>query len=190
MTQNFDTSPNDKKTVSPLKFFKARPLFLLIWVWVHKFVSVWNFKRVVSSVRLYPFPKQTFENMFSILRSSKTKTKATFSILKQLTTQNSLTNTILGFPFSQQQQQQKATSSSFSSSSPYDHIRANVNCPRCEHQMPLLFSNRPLSITAREPCGVYQALNLCPNCKTAFYFKPLARSVVPTTLVFFSSKNP
>ena len=110
--------------------------------------------------------------MFSILRSSKTKTKATFSILKQLTTQNSLTNTILGFPFSQQQQQQKATSSSFSSSSPYDHIRANVNCPRCEHQMPLLFSNRPLSITAREPSGVYQALNLCPNCKTAFYFKP------------------
>ncbi|XP_050273047.1 CLP protease regulatory subunit CLPX2, mitochondrial [Quercus robur] len=110
--------------------------------------------------------------MFSILRSSKTKTKAAFSILKQLTTQNSLTNTILGFPFSQQQQ--KATSSSFSSSSssPYDHIRANVNCPRCEHQMPLLFSNRPLSITAREPNGVYQALNLCPNCKTAFYFKP------------------
>ena len=108
--------------------------------------------------------------MFSILRSSKTKTKATFSILKQLTTQNSLSNTILGFPFSQQQQ--KATSSSFSSSSPYDHIRANVNCPRCEHQMPLLFSNRPLSITAREPSGVYQALNLCPNCKTAFYFKP------------------
>ncbi|XP_030955523.1 CLP protease regulatory subunit CLPX2, mitochondrial-like isoform X2 [Quercus lobata] len=111
--------------------------------------------------------------MFSILRSSKTKTKAAFSILKQLSTQNSLTNTILGFPFSQQQQ--KATSSSFSSSSsssPYDHIRANVNCPRCEHQMPLLFSNRPLSITAREPNGVYQALNLCPNCKTAFYFKP------------------
>ncbi|KAM3714915.1 hypothetical protein ACJW31_01G369300 [Castanea mollissima] len=116
--------------------------------------------------------------MFSILRSSKTKTKAAFSILKQITAQNSLTNTILGFPFSQQQQnQQKATSSSFSSSSsssssPYDHIRANANCPRCEHQMPLLFSNRPLSITAREPSGVYQALNLCPNCKTAFYFKP------------------
>ncbi|KAM3762777.1 hypothetical protein ACB098_01G371500 [Castanea mollissima] len=115
--------------------------------------------------------------MFSILRSSKTKTKAAFSILKQITAQNSLTNTILGFPFSQQQQNQKATSSSFSSSSsssssPYDHIRANANCPRCEHQMPLLFSNRPLSITAREPSGVYQALNLCPNCKTAFYFKP------------------
>ncbi|KAK7829861.1 clp protease regulatory subunit clpx2, partial [Quercus suber] len=67
----------------------------------------------------------------------------------------------------------KATSYSFSSSlSLYDHIRANVNCPHCEHQMPLLFSNCPLSITVREPSGVYQALNLCPNCKTAFYFKP------------------
>ncbi|XP_007023127.2 PREDICTED: CLP protease regulatory subunit CLPX2, mitochondrial isoform X1 [Theobroma cacao] len=53
----------------------------------------------------------------------------------------------------------------------YDHIRADVNCPRCSNQMPVLFSNRPLSITAREP-GLYQALNLCPNCKTAFYFRP------------------
>uniref|UniRef100_A0A2N9EZ44 ATPase AAA-type core domain-containing protein n=1 Tax=Fagus sylvatica TaxID=28930 RepID=A0A2N9EZ44_FAGSY len=98
--------------------------------------------------------------MFSILRSNKTKTKTTFSILKQITTPNSLT--ILGFQFTRQ---------TTSSSSSYDHIRANVNCPRCEHQMPVLFSNRPLSITAREH-GVYQALNLCPNCKTAFYFKP------------------
>lgn len=38
--------------------------------------------------------------------------------------------------------------------------------------MPVIFSNRPLSITGRET-GVYQALNLCPNCKTAFYFRPL-----------------
>ena len=105
-------------------------------------------------------PKPTTENMFSILRSNKTKTKTTFSILKQITTPNSLT--ILGFQFTRQ---------TTSSSSSYDHIRANVNCPRCEHQMPVLFSNRPLSITAREH-GVYQALNLCPNCKTAFYFKP------------------
>lgn len=37
--------------------------------------------------------------------------------------------------------------------------------------MPVIFSNRPLSITGRET-GVYQALNLCPNCKTAFYFRP------------------
>ncbi|XVF86170.1 hypothetical protein PTKIN_Ptkin18bG0018600 [Pterospermum kingtungense] len=53
----------------------------------------------------------------------------------------------------------------------YDHIRAEVNCPRCSNQMPVLFSNRPLSITAREP-GLYQALNLCRNCRTAFYFRP------------------
>ncbi|XVF23152.1 hypothetical protein REPUB_Repub13aG0013000 [Reevesia pubescens] len=53
----------------------------------------------------------------------------------------------------------------------YDHIRAEVNCPRCSNQMPVLFSNRPLSITAGEP-GLYQALNLCRNCKTAFYFRP------------------
>ena len=40
MNQNFDTSPNDKKTISPLKFFKARPLFLLTWwVWVHNFIK-------------------------------------------------------------------------------------------------------------------------------------------------------
>ncbi|PPS07621.1 hypothetical protein GOBAR_AA12994 [Gossypium barbadense] len=53
----------------------------------------------------------------------------------------------------------------------YDHIRAEVNCPRCSNQMPVLFSNRQLSITAREP-GLFQALNLCRNCKTAFYFRP------------------
>lgn len=55
--------------------------------------------------------------------------------------------------------------------SDYDYIRADVNCPRCSKQMPVIFSNRPLSITGRET-GVYQALNLCPNCKTAFYFRP------------------
>lgn len=37
--------------------------------------------------------------------------------------------------------------------------------------MAVVFSNRPLSITGREP-GLFQALNLCPHCKTAFYFKP------------------
>ncbi|KAK4745124.1 hypothetical protein SAY87_011436 [Trapa incisa] len=53
----------------------------------------------------------------------------------------------------------------------YDNIRADVNCPRCTRQMPVIFSTRPLSITAREP-GVFQALNICPNCRTAFYFRP------------------
>lgn len=37
--------------------------------------------------------------------------------------------------------------------------------------MPVIFSNRPLSISGREP-GIYQAVNLCPSCKTAFYFRP------------------
>ncbi|XP_068312934.1 CLP protease regulatory subunit CLPX2, mitochondrial-like isoform X2 [Pyrus communis] len=54
----------------------------------------------------------------------------------------------------------------------YDHIRAEVNCPRCSKQMAVLFSTRPLSITSRET-GLYQAVNLCPNCRTAFYFRPL-----------------
>ncbi|KAA8545408.1 hypothetical protein F0562_020192 [Nyssa sinensis] len=37
--------------------------------------------------------------------------------------------------------------------------------------MNVIFSNRPLSITGGET-GIYQALNLCPHCKTAFYFRP------------------
>lgn len=53
----------------------------------------------------------------------------------------------------------------------YEQIRANVNCPRCSKEMAVLFSTRPLSITGRET-GLYQAVNLCPNCKTAFYFRP------------------
>ncbi|XP_071931346.1 CLP protease regulatory subunit CLPX2, mitochondrial [Coffea arabica] len=57
------------------------------------------------------------------------------------------------------------------SSDNYDHIKAEVNCPRCSKLMSVLFSNRPLSISRSEP-GVYQAVNLCPNCRTAFYFRP------------------
>ncbi|KAJ4717627.1 CLP protease regulatory subunit CLPX2, mitochondrial [Melia azedarach] len=53
----------------------------------------------------------------------------------------------------------------------YDYIRADVNCPRCSAEFPVLFSNRPLSLTNRES-GVYQAVNYCPRCKTAFYFRP------------------
>ncbi|CAL1385171.1 unnamed protein product [Linum trigynum] len=57
-------------------------------------------------------------------------------------------------------------------SNEFDHIRADVNCPRCSSQMPVLFSNRPLSISGRE-AGIFQAVNFCPNCKTAYYFRPL-----------------
>ncbi|KAH9602990.1 hypothetical protein KSS87_018113 [Heliosperma pusillum] len=57
------------------------------------------------------------------------------------------------------------------SSDNYDQIKATVNCPRCSKHMNVLFSNRPLSITPND-VGVYQALNICPHCKTAFYFRP------------------
>ncbi|XP_042493904.1 CLP protease regulatory subunit CLPX1, mitochondrial-like [Macadamia integrifolia] len=53
-------------------------------------------------------------------------------------------------------------------------IRAEANCPRCSKQMDLLFSNRhPTSSSlAAGDRGGYQAVNLCPNCKTAYYFRP------------------
>ncbi|XP_056850579.1 CLP protease regulatory subunit CLPX2, mitochondrial-like isoform X2 [Raphanus sativus] len=57
----------------------------------------------------------------------------------------------------------------------YEYIRSDVNCPRCSAQMLVVFSNRPLSLTAREP-GIYQAVNFCPQCKTAFYFRPFKLS--------------
>ncbi|KAH6818967.1 ATP-dependent Clp protease [Perilla frutescens var. frutescens] len=57
------------------------------------------------------------------------------------------------------------------SSDNYDQIKAEVNCPRCSKPMTVLFSNRPLSITAGEN-GIYQAVNMCCNCRTAYYFRP------------------
>ncbi|CAN6543414.1 unnamed protein product [Malus baccata var. baccata] len=78
-------------------------------------------------------------------------------------------------------------------------IRAEANCPRCSfNRMDLLFSDRRLpnlspspppddsttkakaaSTSATSASGnsdseirQYQALNLCPNCKTAYYFRP------------------
>ncbi|KAF5792203.1 putative Clp protease, ATP-binding subunit ClpX [Helianthus annuus] len=69
-------------------------------------------------------------------------------------------------------------------------FRAEVNCPRCSKLMSLVFSNNhrliPPSSLARdehepEPLrspvsdvdreNTYQAVNLCCNCKTAFYFR-------------------
>lgn len=80
-------------------------------------------------------------------------------------------------------------------------IRAEANCPRCSKHMDLVFSNRHLippsssaststpdvAAAADSPDnggntvaaskkggggGAYQAVNLCPNCKTAYYFRP------------------
>ncbi|KAK7263769.1 hypothetical protein RJT34_31366 [Clitoria ternatea] len=53
----------------------------------------------------------------------------------------------------------------------YDEIRGEVNCPRCSNQMPLIFSNRPF-LSSIQDNGMYQALKICPFCKTAFYFRP------------------
>ncbi|CAL9058788.1 unnamed protein product [Musa banksii] len=51
-------------------------------------------------------------------------------------------------------------------------IRAEAQCPCCSHYMDILFSNAsPFSI-AGGGGGGYQALNLCPSCKTAYYFRP------------------
>ncbi|XP_030550785.1 CLP protease regulatory subunit CLPX3, mitochondrial [Rhodamnia argentea] len=67
-------------------------------------------------------------------------------------------------------------------------IRAEANCPRCSKSMDLLFSNRHFSPNldqnfaqnnsnnggdiGKAASGGYQAVNLCPNCKTAYYFHP------------------
>ncbi|KAL0917679.1 hypothetical protein M5K25_012759 [Dendrobium thyrsiflorum] len=57
-------------------------------------------------------------------------------------------------------------------------IRAEANCPRCLGYMELLFSNRsPPSIAGAGDRGGYQAVKLCPNCRTAFYFRP--NKIVP-----------
>lgn len=102
--------------------------------------------------------------MFWILRGNTNRTETLLPALNGIATtpwKCLCLRTTLGSHFAQQTRLWSS----------YDHIRADVNCPRCSRQMPVLFSNRPLSITGREP-GLYQALNLCPNCKTAFYFKP------------------
>ncbi|CAN6458225.1 unnamed protein product [Victoria cruziana] len=41
--------------------------------------------------------------------------------------------------------------------------RAEANCPRCSRQMDILFHGRDRG---------FQAVNLCPSCKTAYYFRP------------------
>uniref|UniRef100_A0ACD5ZDA2 Uncharacterized protein n=1 Tax=Avena sativa TaxID=4498 RepID=A0ACD5ZDA2_AVESA len=51
-------------------------------------------------------------------------------------------------------------------------IRAEAHCPRCSKHMNILFSHRaPPPAAPAGACG-YQALNLCPNCRTAYFFRP------------------
>uniref|UniRef100_A0A1D1XYK9 ATP-dependent Clp protease ATP-binding subunit ClpX n=1 Tax=Anthurium amnicola TaxID=1678845 RepID=A0A1D1XYK9_9ARAE len=53
-------------------------------------------------------------------------------------------------------------------------IRVEAHCPRCSKHLELLSRNRsPYSVAgAGGPVGGYQAINLCPSCKTAYYFRP------------------
>ncbi|CAD5178051.1 unnamed protein product [Musa acuminata subsp. malaccensis] len=53
-------------------------------------------------------------------------------------------------------------------------IRAEAQCPRCSHHMDILFSNRspPSVVGGGGGGGGYQAVNFCPSCKTAYYFRP------------------
>ncbi|XP_050230868.1 CLP protease regulatory subunit CLPX3, mitochondrial-like [Mercurialis annua] len=63
-------------------------------------------------------------------------------------------------------------------------IRAEANCPRCSKHMDLLFSNyrndtNPNLVDLKQNSSSntnsnnnYQAVNFCPSCKTAYYFRP------------------
>ncbi|KAK7380188.1 hypothetical protein VNO78_32670 [Psophocarpus tetragonolobus] len=72
-------------------------------------------------------------------------------------------------------------------------IRAEANCPRCTKDMNLVFSNRhfptPPSEHNSELDGGgdrekgYQAVNLCPSCKTAYYFRPFDTAPLQGTFV-------
>ncbi|KAL5208718.1 hypothetical protein ABZP36_033153 [Zizania latifolia] len=69
------------------------------------------------------------------------------------------------------------SSPSSSSSSSADEpdtrrIRAEAHCPRCSKHMDILFSHRAPTPSAPAGAGGYQALNLCPKCRSAYFFRP------------------
>ncbi|KAK7364242.1 hypothetical protein VNO80_12756 [Phaseolus coccineus] len=80
-----------------------------------------------------------------------------------------------------------------SDDNPTRKIRAEANCPRCTKDMNLVFSNRhfptPQSESNSELGGEgerekgYQAVNLCPKCKTAYYFRPYDTTPLQGTFV-------
>uniref|UniRef100_A0A0D3F6I9 Clp ATPase C-terminal domain-containing protein n=1 Tax=Oryza barthii TaxID=65489 RepID=A0A0D3F6I9_9ORYZ len=78
----------------------------------------------------------------------------------------------------QERRKWEGPTSSSSSSSSDEHeprrIRAEAHCPRCSKHMDILFSHRapPSSSAAAAGGGGYQALNLCPNCRSAYFFRP------------------
>ncbi|WJX66748.1 hypothetical protein P8452_51277 [Trifolium repens] len=92
---------------------------------------------------------------------------------------------------------------------PTRKIRAEANCPRCSKDMNLFFSNSHFPSTSVSDGGAdgggggrgsnsshnvgggggesgYQAVNLCPNCKTAYYFRPYNTSPLQGTFVEIS----
>ncbi|XP_057759929.1 CLP protease regulatory subunit CLPX1, mitochondrial-like [Arachis stenosperma] len=92
-----------------------------------------------------------------------------------------------------------------SDDNPIRKIRAEANCPRCSKDMNLVFSNRHFPTTSASDSDSgsgsslalhvpvngggeggsagYQAVNLCPTCKTAYYFKPFSTSPLQGTFV-------
>ncbi|KAM6556181.1 hypothetical protein CsatB_003200 [Cannabis sativa] len=70
-------------------------------------------------------------------------------------------------------------------------IRAEANCPRCSfNRMDLLFSSSvrfpnlmPSPPSSDAPSSDLQAVNLCPNCKTAYYFRPNRTAPLQGTFV-------
>ncbi|KAL0357242.1 UNVERIFIED_CONTAM: CLP protease regulatory subunit CLPX2, mitochondrial [Sesamum calycinum] len=117
--------------------------------------STTKLRRVTSTIAaLYPKPTSSFH-------SSAVRIRPTSTLLQSRQTLP-FKHAKLGF-----QQRNKWDGSSDN----YDQIKAEVNCPRCSKPMTVLFSNRPLSITAGES-GIYQAVNMCNHCRTAFYFRP------------------
>ncbi|MED6203736.1 hypothetical protein PIB30_002505 [Stylosanthes scabra] len=93
-----------------------------------------------------------------------------------------------------------------SDDNPTRKIRAEANCPRCAKDMSLVFSNRHFPTTSASDSDSgsssaaahvpgnggeggggggsgYQAVNLCPTCKTAYYFRPFSTSPLQGTFV-------
>ncbi|GLT32881.1 hypothetical protein SLA2020_075130 [Shorea laevis] len=83
-------------------------------------------------------------------------------------------------------------------------IRAEVNCPRCFKQIDLLFTNRNNLFPPEIVTGVtdnssdqsngggstnYGAVNICPNCKTAYHFRPDRTSPLQGTFVEIGRVN-
>ena len=72
-------------------------------------------------------------------------------------------------------------------------IRAETNCPRCTKHMDILFSNRHFPTSDSDSNSTtpvplhgedgYQAVNLCPNCRTAYYFRPYSIAPLQGTFV-------